>query len=143
MYKRQTYDSSCFCKTAFFARSALGAQTTDADNNSSSAESMLQQTSWLQCYTRCWIVHSCFYRTLGSVIEDRAGTCELLVLLLSALVCCVCDRCNQPSSAALLLCCLAALLDTGSRSKAAVPLSQVAERATVRTQVVLLSLFAL
>ena len=25
----RTYDSSCFCKTAFFARSALGAQTTD------------------------------------------------------------------------------------------------------------------
>ena len=31
-------------------------------------------TSWLQCYTTCCIAHSCFYRTLGSVIEDRAGT---------------------------------------------------------------------
>ena len=65
-------------------------------------------TSWLQCYTTCCIAHSCFYRTLGSVIEDRAGTCELLLLLLSAWS-------AVYSSAVLLLCCPAAIY-TGSRS---------------------------
>ena len=49
----------------------------------------------------------------------------------------VCDGCNRHRSAVRLLCCPAAI-DTGS-SKAAVPLSQAAERATVRPQLVLLS----
>ena len=46
----RTYDSSRFLHGAqrqtTFARSALGAQTTDAGNNSSSAESMLQPAGY-------------------------------------------------------------------------------------------------
>ena len=60
-------------------------------------------TSWLQRYT-CCIAHSCFCWTLGSVIEDRAGTCELLLLLLSTWsAVCVID-----ATGTAMLCCPAA-----------------------------------
>ena len=46
----RTYDASCFLhgaqRKATFARSALGAPTTDARNNSSNAESMLQPAGY-------------------------------------------------------------------------------------------------
>ena len=51
----------------------------------------------------------------------------------TAVLCCCC---------AVLLLCNTASVDTGSGSKTAVLLSQAAERATVRTQLVLLSSFA-
>ena len=58
---------------------------------------MLRATSWLQRYTTCGIAHSCFYQALGSVIEDRAGTCELLSAV------CVIDAAGAAKAAVLLL----------------------------------------
>ena len=63
-------------------------------------------TSWLQCYTTCCIAHSCFYRTLGSVIEHRAGPCELLMRLSALSAVCVIDA----TGTAALCCCCAVLL---------------------------------
>ena len=62
--------------TAFFARStALGAQTTGTDSNSSSAESALQPAGYNATRRALLLTVCCFYRTLGFVIEDRAGAC--------------------------------------------------------------------
>ena len=54
---------------------------------------------------------SCFCRILGSVIEERAGTCELLSAV------CVIDATGTAS--AVLLLCFAAATDSGSSKAAA------------------------
>ena len=126
----RTYDSSCFLHGAQPAQTAGNFRTLcagNADDRQTTTAAVQRATSWLRCYTTCCIAHSCFYRTLGFVIEDRAGTCELLPA--------VCDK-MQPAQ------CCAAAIDSGSSGKAAVPLSQAAERATARLHLVLLSSFA-
>ena len=124
----QTTNLPSFCtelsgRQLSFARSALGAQTTDRRRQQQQQCRERATTSWLQFYTTCCIPHSCFYRTLGSAFEDRAGTCELLrstsTAVCSGLLC----VCNRHNSAVLLLCCPAAI-GSGSSSKTVVPLEQ-------------------
>ena len=107
---------------------------TDTDDNSSSAESMLQPAGY-NTARRAVLLTVAFIGPWVPSSGIRAGTCELL--LLSA----VCGRCNSHNSVVLLLC-FAAAIDIGSSSKAAVPLSQATERATVPAHL-LLSSFAL
>ena len=134
-YLVRTYDSPCFFARSTAAQThALRWEHRRQTQATTAAVRERATTSWLQSYTTCCVAHSYFYRTLGSVIEDRAGIYELL---LSA----VCDRCNR-HGAVLLLLCFAAAIDSVSSSEAAVPLSQAAERATGRTLPVLLSSFA-
>lgn len=91
------YDSSCFFtehrqpgRQTTFARSALGAQMTDTDNNSSRAESY-QITTLLHDVLYC----SQMLLSDPGKIEDRAGTLELLF-------CWGCVRCNRNGSVLLL-----------------------------------------
>ena len=124
----------CFCcKTTFFRRSALGAQRTDTDNYISSAGSVLQPAGHNATRRTLFLIVCCSYRTLPSVIEDRAGTCRLLF------ACAIRAIGRQPT---LLCCCcafcFAADIDSGSSSEAAESLPQAAERATVRAHLCLL-----
>ena len=109
-YVPTRYDSSCFSHGAqrqtTFTRFALGAQTTDAGNNSSSAQSMLQPVGYNATRAVLLTVYSIGPLDPSSRIEL---TCELLLLLLllpawSAV--CVIDA----TGTALLCCCCAVLL---------------------------------
>ena len=107
-----------FFVSSFFARSALGAQTTDTDNNSgSSAESVLQPAGYNA--TRCPLFQLVAF--IGP--WDPPSRIELgPVSYSNTAVSAVCDRRNRHSSAVLLLCFALLLL----------PLSQAAERATLQ-----------
>ena len=81
------HDASCFC-TEHSGRQLWHAlrweyrRQTDARQQHQQCRER-DTTSWLQCCATCCIAHSCFYRTLGSAIEDRARTCELLLVVLT------------------------------------------------------------
>ena len=88
-----------------FARSTLGAQTTDAGSNSSSAKSMLQPAGY-NATRRAVLVTVASVRPLDPS-SRRAGTRELLLLSAWSAVC---DRCNRHSSVLAQQCCAAAVL---------------------------------
>ena len=102
-----------------FARSTLGAQTTDAGSNSSSAKSMLQPAGY-NATRRAVLVTVASVRPLDPSSRRELGPVSYCCCLLGLL--CVIDATGTAvcwhSSAVLLLCCPAAI-DTGSSSQAA------------------------
>ena len=99
-----------------FARSTLGAQTTDAGSNSSSAKSMLQPAGY-NATRRAVLVTVASVRPLDPSSRRELGPVSYCCCLLGLL--CVIDATGTAvcwhSSAVLLLCCPAAI-DTGSSS---------------------------
>ena len=95
----RTYDSSCFLHGAqrqtTFARSAMGAKTTDAGSNSSSAESMLQPAGY-NATRRAVLLTAASIVPLDPSSRIELGPvsyyycCFLLGLLCTAVLSCCC-----------------------------------------------------